>query len=114
MVWAVDLVGFLLLCVGTKLAMPRGLRVLCTIGVVYLLAFAICYYFWLAAQFRYFRDHPHFFQTGIGMAFKFEGFWKLFGNMVLLQGILPIVVVITLYLAWKWLSVGLLPTSSRR
>jgi len=113
MVWAVDLIGFLLLCVGSKLAMPRGLRVICGIAAVYLLAFAIGYYLWLAGQYRHFQDHPHFFQNGIAMAFNFQGFWKLLGNMVLIQGIFPIVVVITLYLAWKWLSVGLLPTSRR-
>jgi hypothetical protein len=113
MVWVVDFLGFLLLSIGVKLAMPRGLRLICLLALSYLLVFTIGYYFWLAAQYQYALDHPHFFQTGIGIAFRFEGFWNLLGNMVLLQGIFPVAVVIIVYLAIKWLSVGLLPTSRR-
>lgn len=106
-VWVVDFIGFLLLCVGSKLAAPWILRFFCRIAVLYVLIFTICYYFWLIPRFRYFEEHPHFSQTGISMAFKFQGFWSLLGNMVLLQGIFPVAVFLTLFLAVKWLSAGI-------
>jgi hypothetical protein len=41
------------------------------------------------------------------MAFRFQGFWSLLGNMVLVQGLFPVAVLITLVLAVKWLSGGI-------
>jgi hypothetical protein len=112
-VWVVDLIAFVLLCVGSKLAMPRSLRLLCRVAAFYVFAFTICYYLWLASRYRYFEQHPHIFQSGIAMAFRFEGFWTLLGNMVLMQAIFPVAVIITLFLGFKWLSAGL-TTNNRR
>jgi hypothetical protein len=106
-VWVVDFIGFILLCVGSKLAIPRILRLFCRIAILYVLIFTVCYYFWLTPRFRYFEDHPHFSQTGISIAFKFQGFWTLLGNMVLLQGMFPLAVLFILFFAVKWLSTGI-------
>jgi hypothetical protein len=75
--------------------------------VLYVLIFTVGYYFWLLPWFRHFKDHPHTGQTGISMAFRFQGFWSLLGNMVLVQGLFPVAVLITLVLAVKWLSGGI-------
>ncbi len=72
--------------------------------MLYVLVFAVGYYFWLLPRFQNFHDHSHVIQTGISMAFRFQGFWSLLANMVLVQGILPVVVFLTLYFAVKWLS----------
>lgn len=106
-VWAVDLIGFLLLCVGSRLATPWIFRLFCRISVLYVLIFSTGYYFWLVSRFAHFKDQPHYGQTGIAMAFRFEGFWSLLGNMVLVQALFPVMVLLTLYLAVKWLSVGI-------
>jgi hypothetical protein len=102
--WVVDFIGFLLLCAGSTLATPRLLKILCRIAVAYVLIFTVGYYFWLIPWFQHFKDHPHVGQTGISMAFRFQGFWSLLGNMVLVQSILPVVVIFTLYFAVKWLA----------
>jgi Kef-type K+ transport system membrane component KefB len=103
-VWVVDLAGFLLLCVGSRLATPRLLKLLCRIAVLYILIFTAGYYYWLRPSFQHFNAHPNYGQTEISMAFKFQGFWSLLGNMVLLQAILPVGVCLTVYFAVKWLA----------
>ncbi len=112
LVWAVDFIGFLLLCVGSRLATPRILRLFCRIAALYILVFAVGYYFWLRPQYHYFQTHPHFFQDGILMAFRFEGFWRLLGNMILLQGLGPVALLAMLYFGIKWLVT--LPRSNIR
>jgi hypothetical protein len=77
---------------------------LCRIAVLYVLIFTVGYYFWLLPWFQHFKDYPYYGQSPISMAFRFQGFWSLLGNMVLVQGILPVVVCLTLYFAVKWLS----------
>ena len=109
--WVLDVMGFLLLCVGAKLAMPPLLRLLCRIAAVYLAVFSICYYIWLIPQFRNFKNHQQLFHTGMSVAFAFEGFWKLLSNMILLQGILPVAVVFLLYFGVRWLSASTGPGS---
>jgi len=112
-VWVVDFIGFLLLCVGSSLATPRLFKLFCRIAVLYLLIFAVSYYFWLLPRFQHFQDHSYLGQTGISAAFRFQGFWSLLGNMVLIQGILPVVVLLTLYFAVKWLTADIRFTARR-
>jgi hypothetical protein len=112
-VWVVDFIGFLLLCVGSRLATPRLFKLLCRIAALYVLIFTVGYYFWLLPWLQHFKDHPDIGQTGISTAFRFQGFWSLLGNMVLMQGILPVVVVLTVYFAFKWLSADIRLASRR-
>ncbi len=104
--WSVDVIGFLLLCVGSKLAMPRIFRLLCRIAAFYVVIFTICYYLWLTPQFRTFKENPHLFPTGMSMAFGFQGFWSLLGNMVMVQAIFPVAVACVLFFGVKWPVTG--------
>jgi hypothetical protein len=109
-VWVVDFLGFLLLCVGSNLAMPRFLKLLCRLAVVYLLVFSVCYYLWLIPQYRYFESHLHYIHPGMSMAFSFEGFWQLLGNMILVEGMLPVAVVLIFYFGIKWVAMSTSPS----
>jgi hypothetical protein len=107
-----DVLGFLLLCVGARFGSPALLRLLCRIAAAYILVFSICYYLWLTAKFHAFKTTPGLPHNDISAAFAFEGFWKLFANMVLLQGVLPMAVIMLLYFAVKWLAASTKPGSS--
>lgn len=107
--WAVDGLGFLVLLIGMRLGQPRFLRALCSLAFLYLIVFSILYYLWLKVQFHHFQTHPEMIRVGISAAFVFEGFWKLFANMLLLQGLLPIAALFTIYFAVKWLAGSLGP-----
>jgi hypothetical protein len=107
-----DVGGFLLLCVGAKMATPALLRLLCRIAVAYVTVFSVCYYLWLLPKYHFFKHNPELLHTGISAAFRFEGFWKLFANMVLLQAVIPVATIMLLYFAVKWLSASTGPGSS--
>lgn len=111
-VYLADVLGFILLCIGAKLATPALLRLLCRIAVVYVVVFSVCYYLWLISKFHAFKSHPGLLHTGISAAFLFEGFWRLFANMVLLQGIIPVATIMLIYFAVKWLTASTGPGSS--
>ncbi len=104
MVGLIDVLGFLLLCVGIKFGTPRLLRLLCTITAIYIGVFSLCYYLWLRPIFHSYKAHPELLHTGISAAFRFESFWKLLGNMILLQAIIPVLVIFLVYFGIKWLS----------
>lgn len=107
-----DVLGFILLCVGARLGSPILLRLLCRIAVAYIAVFSICYYLWLSSKFHAFKAHPELMHNGVSAAFAFEGFWKVFANMILLQGLIPVAVIMLLYFAIKWLSASSKPGSS--
>jgi len=110
--WVLDVGGFLLLCVGLKFGQPRLLRLFCLVGAVYVAVFSVCYYFWLLPQFHSFKSHPQLLYTGIAAAFRFESFWKLLSNMILLEAILPVAGVFLLFYAVKWLTTSSRPGST--
>lgn len=111
-VWAVDALSFLLLLMGMRFGQPRFLRALCVIGITYLAIFFAVYYFWLKWKFHYFKTHDEMIHTGILAAFVFQGFWKLFYNMLLLYGVMPVAAVFVLYFAVKWLTSPMTPGST--
>jgi hypothetical protein len=110
--WVVDVGGFLLLCAGLRFGQPRLLRLCCLVGAVYVVVFSVCYYFWLLPQYNSFKTHPEVLYTGIASAFRFEGFWKLLSNMVLLEAMLPVAGILLLFFAVKWLITSSRPGSS--
>jgi hypothetical protein len=109
--WLVDGASFLVLFIGMRLGQPRFLRAMCTLAVIYLIIFAVVYFLWLKWKLHYFDTHPQMIHLGISAAFGFEGFWKLFANMLLLQGIMPEAGIFLVYFAIKWLSASVGPTS---
>jgi hypothetical protein len=108
----IDVLGFLLLCFGAKVAAPPLLKLLCRIAVAYIAIFSISYYFWLLTKFHAFKSHPEFLHSGISAAFLFVGFWKLFANLVLLQSIVPAAAILLLYFSVRWLSAKTGPGTS--
>ncbi len=109
--WVIDVIGFLILVIGARAGRPRAVRGLCALGTLYLVAFGIVYYLWLSRIHHHFKAHPEMLHVGIAAAFTFEGFWKLFGNMLLMQGVIPIGLVFLLYYTVKWLNVPFRPGS---
>jgi hypothetical protein len=110
--WFVDIVGFLLLCLGMRLGQPKLLRALCAVGIAYLSIFFVTYYVWLKWKYHYFEAHPEMLHVGISAAFAFEGFSRLLASMVLLQGIIPVGLVFLVYFSIKWLASSARPGSS--
>jgi hypothetical protein len=100
----VDVMGFLLVCVGAKYGEPRLLRLLCLIAAAYIGLFAVSYYIYLIPLFHIFKNHPEHMYAGISAAFRFENFWKLLGNMILLDAIAPVGTVFLMYFGIKWLT----------
>ncbi len=109
--WVADIIAFLVLCIGARAGRPRAVRGLCALGTIYLVFFSIAYYIWLSGAYHRFKTHPGMLHVGIVSAFAFEHFWTLFGNMLLVQGVIPLALVFLVYFAVKWLNIPLRPGS---
>jgi hypothetical protein len=107
-----DVLGFVLLCVGSRWGSPALFRLLCRIAVIYMAVFSLCYYFWLRSKFHAFKTHTELMHNGISAAFAFEGFWRAFANMVFLQGLIPMAVIMLLYFSVRWLTASSAPGSN--